>query len=173
MFPFNRRFMTALNGEMSDRTVAALYGAQGRPFVPLTKAPERAQAERALLNETIRDVLSSWSRFAAALGARLTVVMQPTPALQERALSPEETELLESYDRVSGISRELEAAAADHKAWHRQDMAAMADELGFAWIDVNERLGVDHDGRWLHIDRIHMTDLGYRAAAEAIVGDLK
>ena len=168
-FPNNEQFLSGLNGELTGKLGNALYGAENRAFVPLTHKPERFEAERELLRETIRDVLTSWTRFAATLGARLTVVMQPSPELQPRRWSPEETELLQNYDSVSGLRETFDRCKRDYLEWHGADMQALADELGFVWIDINAKLDARRDGEWLHIDHIHMTDQGNQRAAEEIV----
>ena len=114
-------------------------------------------------------MLTSWSRLATALGARLTVVMQPSPELQPRRWSPEETELLGNYDAVSGMREVFDRCKRDVLGWHYADMQALAGELGFGWIDINARLDSRRDGEWLHIDHIHMTDQGNQRAAEEIL----
>jgi len=167
-FPNNEQFLSGLNGDMTGKLGKALFGSKNRAFVPLTHTPERFEAERELLRETIRDVLTSWSRFATSLGARLTLVMQPSPELQSRRWSSQEMELLNNYDAVSGMREVFDRCKRDYQEWHGADMQALADELGFSWIDINASLDERRDGEWLHIDPIHMTDQGYLRTSEEI-----
>lgn len=168
-FSNSQQFMVALNGEMKGKAARALYGAEKRAFATLSHVPERQEAERALLRESIRNVMTTWCRFADAIGARLTVVMQPTPELQERARSPEEAELLGNYDAISGMREVMDRCLRDHRDWHGADMAELAGELGFTWLDLNAVLNRRFDGEWLHVDPVHMVDQGYRRAAELIL----
>ncbi len=172
LFPNNEKFMSELNPGVPGRLGTMLYGGQRKPFMPLSHTADQAETEREALRSCIRDVLTSWSRYAGALGARLTVVVQPTPNLQPRRLAAEEMELLQNYERVSGLREAIEACRRDYDAWHAADMAALAVELGFTYVDINTRLDQRFDGEWLHIDPMHMADLGYRRAAEEIVPEL-
>jgi hypothetical protein len=168
-FSNSQQFMAGLNGKLTDKVARALYGTEKRAFAILSHTPERQEAERALLQESIRNVMATWCRFAEAIGARLTVVMQPTPELQVRERSPEEAELLANYDTVSGMREVMDRCFRDHRDWHGAEMAALADELGFTWLDINARLDRRFDGEWLHVDPVHMVDQGYLRAAEQIV----
>lgn len=168
LFPDNEHFLATLNPNIRGKLGASLFGDANRPYLSLSHAPDRLEPERDVLRSTIRDVLTSWSRYAAALGARLTIVVQPLPVLQPREWSPEESELLENYDRISGLSGVLERCRRDYEDWHRADMESLAGQLGFHWVDINSRLDSRFDGEWLHIDPMHMVDQGYKRAAEEI-----
>lgn len=171
-FPNSDQFMTALNPGIREKLGVALYGDERRAFLPLIHSAERAEMEREALRDAIRNVLTSWSRYAAALGARLTVVMQPSPEMQPRKWAPQEQQLLRNYDAVSGLREAFERCRRDYEAWHGADMAALAAELGLTWVDINARLDSRFDNEWLHIDHIHMVDQGYKRAAEEIALEL-
>jgi lysophospholipase L1-like esterase len=94
--------------------------------------------------------------------------MQPSPEIQPRKWSVEEKELLRNYDAVSGLREVFNRCRRDYEEWHAADMAELARELGFTWVDINARLNGRFDREWLHIDHIHMIDQGYRRAAEEI-----
>jgi hypothetical protein len=173
MFLFNEPFLKATNAPFNAAKRKTLYGQAEHAFLPLTHLPENAVRERAAFNESIRNVLGTWQKFLSLSGARLIVMTQPTPALQKRSLSPEEVELLAHYDAASKIADEIKLAIADHTAWHRQEMEAMAREIGFDFFEINDRIGPAVSGKWLHIDRVHMTDLGYRAVAERLLARMQ
>jgi hypothetical protein len=172
-FLFNDAFLKATNAPFTAAKKATIYGPQDRAFVPLTRRDENAEQERAALNDSIRNVLTTWQRLVESMGARLIVMVQPTPGLQMRDLSPEEVELLAHYDAAWHIVPDVAAAVADHKTWHRRDMEAMAKEIGFTYVDINDRFGAALAGKWLFVDRAHMTDLGYRSVAERLIPHLQ
>jgi len=168
LFQFSGRFLEAMNGGMDDRRRAALVGAKPRPFAPLSHDAGGEEEERALLNDTLESALSTWSRHAGALNARLICMTQPAPVLQQRRLAPQEEELLAHFDAASGIKEDYDRAIACHTAWHRADMESLSERQGFDYLDINDLIGPDHDGSWLYADRVHMTDDGYALVAEIL-----
>ncbi len=96
LYPDSEQFMVATNTDLKGKLGHALYGDDNRAFLPLTHTPERSELERAALRRTIRNVLASWSRYAAALGATLTVVMckrrrqNPSVKRPESLVAPEQ-----------------------------------------------------------------------------------
>ena len=77
--------------------------------------------------------------------------------------------MLQNYDSVSGLRETFDRCKRDYLEWHGADMQALAEELGFVWIDINGKLDARRDGEWLHIDHIHMTDQGNQRAVEEIL----
>ena len=168
MFLFNTRFLEAMNGALTEQRRHALFGAEQRPFLPLTHRPENEQRERALLNSTIEETLGTLARHSSAIGARLVVMTQPTALLQQRKTAPEEDELFAHYDAASGIAAQYHRAVRSHAEWHRADMTALAETLGFDYVEINDLIGSSQDGAWLFVDRVHMTDLGYATIADIL-----
>jgi hypothetical protein len=88
--------------------------------------------------------------------------LQPYAPLIERTLSPEEEEIFAALDLIQGkkwevVKEHIAACWGGYVAALERGCA----ELGVPFVDTSK---ADLDG-WCFVDRIHMTDRGYDAAA--------
>jgi hypothetical protein len=137
-----------------------------RPADSVTRSVARGLARQA------RD-LRILGAVAARAGARLVVALQPYAPWIDRVETPEEERLFRALDagaaegerthRYSLRRLWLEAKGALEGA-HEPARAVLAEvsvELGARFVDLNE---LPFDG-WCFVDRVHLTDRGYGAAA--------
>tara|TARA_B100000676_G_scaffold167336_1_gene164389 strand:- start:1537 stop:2454 length:918 start_codon:yes stop_codon:yes gene_type:complete len=173
LFQFNERFLNDMNGGLNQERRGTPLGDSPRPFARLTHREADEDAERALLNESLQGVFSTWTCQAAVSGARLVAVTQSTPDLQQRKLAEGERELFDRFDAASGIMEADSRVVRCHSAWHRQDMEDLSGRIRFDYLEINDRIGNDYDQAWLYVDRVHMSDMGYALAAEIVAETLQ
>jgi hypothetical protein len=156
---------------------AALRG--GRLPEPTSLARDGAGARkigvdavaRALARQT-RD-LRILGAVSATVGARLVVALQPYAPWIDRVVATEEERLFRALDagaaggeraRRYSLRRLWLEAKTVLDAAHgpaREMLAEVSAEVGARFVDLNE---LPFDG-WCFVDRVHLTDRGYRAAA--------
>lgn len=149
----------AAGGRQAD----AVRATGGTSVVPTTEG--EADLERRLdsaLRRQVRDlgVLAG----ARRRDARLVFCLQPLADPQLRELSPEERDLYELAARRQGAwlaVRDLVVAGWDSC---RARLAAACADLGVGFVD----LAASRFSGWAFVDRVHMTDAGYRQAAEVV-----
>jgi hypothetical protein len=110
---------------------------------------------------------------AARVGAQLVVALQPYAPWIDRVETPEERRLFQALDAGAAGAEQarryslqrlwLEAKAALDGAHEpaRAMLAEVSAELGARFVDLN---ALPYDG-WCFVDRVHLTDRGYAAAA--------
>jgi hypothetical protein len=147
-------------------------------FAKPPSPPEPAPVEASAFDEVVSDAAARQLRDLRLLRrilpseARVVFGLQPIAWGVRRELSPEEHELFELLDvlqtmRWRRLRRLLETR------W--TSFAVLLEEgcrgLGVPFVDL---AGGDYEG-WCFVDRVHMTDRGYEAAAgvlEEVLGDV-
>ena len=111
-----------------------------------------------------------WALLRQAMGYRLYFVFQPITSWIGKALSEEERELFDILDRIDpyGSWQQLASFLRDMAARYVADVREACDELDIPFLDLNRSAAL-RDGRWLFVDRAHLTDDGYVAVADDIV----
>lgn len=149
-----------------------------RPFTR-TRAPRELvrpirdhDAERNDLSGVIARDLHAWQLLARAMGFELTYALQPLAGWLDRRLAPEEVRLFAELDDHQGeawcrVLRE-KMGPAQH-AWLAATIGEHCRELGIRFVDVGAALTARRlDGRWLFVDRVHLTDEGHAHVAEIL-----
>lgn len=111
-----------------------------------------------------------WTLLRRAMGYRLYFVFQPVPWWIGKVLSEEERELFDILDHIDphGAWHEISGYMHDMAARYVADVRTVCDELDIPFLDLNRSPAL-RDGRWLFVDRVHLTDDGYVAVADDIV----
>lgn len=115
--------------------------------------------------------LRLWSLLRDGLRCKLYFVFQPIAAWIPKRLSPEEQELsgiLDQIDPTGSWGNALQHLVR-FKDRYRSDVQALCDEFGIPFLDLNASAELTSD-RWLFVDRVHLTDEGYRVCAQEIAG---
>lgn len=122
------------------------------------------------LKACFRRDMRLWALLRQAMGCRLYFVFQPITSWIGKALSEEERELFDILDQIDphGSGQELSSYLHDMAARYVADVRGVCDELDIPFLDLNRSAAL-RDGRWLFVDRAHLTDDGYVAAADDIV----
>jgi hypothetical protein len=98
--------------------------------------------------------------------ARLLFCLQPLADPELRDLVPQEAELFDALRsrRYASPWQGVTGFLAANWCHYRDRLAAGCAELSVDFVD----LAADRFAGWSFVDRVHMTDLGYRQAAELI-----
>jgi hypothetical protein len=151
--------------------------AKARTVPPTTEAPTLPELIDSAVAETLRH-LDSWQALAAAIGARVTWVMQPLapwlrdePAAQEKLLFDESDQLAEFgtwqelYGDISTVDFADDYAAA---------MGAACERAGVNFLDMISLLrAATSSADWLYVDRAHFTDEGVDIVAGLLADNLE
>ncbi|MEE1927139.1 Inducer of phenazine A [Streptomyces sp. TRM 70351] len=164
--------LSGVNNLVLSRLPAAQQGRHGAFFecgpAPETvpSAAERVAHAAAL---TVRH-LGGWQLVAAALGARLTYVLQPLAPWVREELVPQERALFDELDDVSNFRRlHNDIATPEVGREYAKAIGAGCAALGVPFWDLNAALAeAAPPGAWLFVDRVHCTDLGYDTAARLL-----
>jgi hypothetical protein len=115
--------------------------------------------------------LRLWSLLRDAMGFDLYFAFQPMASWTHKALSSEEAELFALLDAGAGqrgwdhIAGYLQEQKRDYIA----DVSRICREQAIPFVDLNQTPAMAQPD-WLFVDRAHLTDAGYRRAAEAVRG---
>ena len=127
-----------------------------------------------ILKNLIKRNFIFWSNIQKAMGVKLIYVLQPKPNWCNKDLSEEETKIFKELDSVSNKTvqtlRLLDFAKYNS---YRTYLAEICNKLDIEFIDSNEYISnKNFHKEWLFVDRLHMTDLGYRYISEMILSRL-
>ncbi|MGE5515458.1 MAG: hypothetical protein ACM31D_06510 [Bacteroidota bacterium] len=147
----------------------------GEP-VAVADAIEENAAERRKNRDVVIDhvgrILEVWAMLARGMNFQPVYALQPILGWTGKPLSPEETALLDERDALGLPWHRMlgQISDADHYQWYRDAIESRCRQLGIGFIDTNAALR--HRADWLFIDRLHLTDAGQNACAEAIAAAL-
>ncbi|AKT38409.1 hypothetical protein [Chondromyces crocatus] len=125
-----------------------------------------------LLHAIERD-LSTWKLLSGALQFELCYVLQPLAGWVRKKPSPEETRLFADLDDQQGEAwRQILREKMDlaQYAWFSKSLADICRTQEIPFLDMNATLSaLDLDGRWIFVDRVHLTDEGNEVLTQALV----
>ena len=99
-------------------------------------------------------------------GSNLTFVLQPLATWNEKKLSFEEKQLFQHLDSLNADWKVLSDYLGTWKKKYFTDVETICDRLDVPFINLN---CVDFEcSDWFFVDRVHLTDAGYRLAAKLI-----
>lgn len=126
-----------------------------------------------ILNIFERD-LSNWQLLSNALGFKIYYVLQPFANWMARTKSKEEEDLFSILDEYRPAWKVLKnKIGPDLYLWFRESLGEICEKFRINFIDMNSLLlNQDLDEKWLFVDRIHLTDLGYETAVNSVKGDI-
>lgn len=116
-----------------------------------------------------RDI-SNWKLVASGLGVEVYYVLQPMAHWIRRDYSKEEKALFSELDSMRDGQWKMfrERLNYEKYRWFSQNVREICQRQGVPFCDMNEELSNRNlDGRWLFVDRAHLTDEG-----NAIVSDI-
>jgi len=173
IFFFGSRFKKAMDSErfrdlsLKMKIKALLSSASGKRRqlnYGVAKAPED------VLYTLKRDV-ETWKLFSSSLGFELTYVLQPLCGWTEKRLSLEEEKLFKLLDdRQGGHFKTLkECLDKEQYRWYSEGLENICRQAEIRYLDINKSLsGRKLDGKWIFVDRIHLTDEGNKIAADIL-----
>lgn len=122
----------------------------------------------------VRQNLHTWACLSRSQGFELTYVLQPFADWIPRQLSPEETTVFGALSREPEWNA-IRQATSDPGTyeWYSGALSKICSELAIPFVDSNKALAeAPDDGRWLFVDRVHLTDAGMREVAAHIVAEV-
>lgn len=139
------------------------------------KLPKKESLIKVSVNQAISSLDSSlifWSAMSKKIGFRVNYILQPFAYWQGKVLTKEE-ELLFNYLDNSSISNDLMLKQmSNNQIYHdfKSKISLICSQYGISFFDPNELLAKEYDikNKWLYVDRIHLTDLGYQTLANLI-----
>jgi len=114
--------------------------------------------------------LFSLKAIAQGHGSSLTFFMQPLATWLDKTLSSEENQLFEYLDDLNPSFRVLAEFLGDWKENYFSDIENICVKLGIPFFNLNSSTFESSD--WLFVDRVHMTDEGYKRSARFIAHSL-
>ena len=123
-----------------------------------------------LLNVLWRDI-SIWKLLVESLKAKLYYVLQPVPNWIKKGLTEEEQKLFKELDGQPGNMWKTinENINPELHLWYREQLVKMCGYFDISFLDMNDSLASRPiDDKWLYVDRVHLTDQGYRLAADIL-----
>lgn len=146
------------------------------PTVSLLRTIEDHERQKNdLLHIYDRDI-KNWQLMSVALGFQLSYVLQPLAGWVRKHPSPEETQLFAELDEQQGEAWRQILSQKMGFAQHRflaDSLGAICRRHGVPFLDMNEALSnLPIDGKWLFVDRIHLTDLGNQLVAQILAKEL-
>ena len=169
----SRRDGAAVCGNHAEASVGQVVDL-GQTSLSLDKVSvnlESLEDKKADLLRVLDRDLGTWRLLADAMGIKLYYILQPLANWIERQVSVEEKNLFSILD---GLKDNAWNVLRDHMGreeyvWFAAHVSRICGSHGIPFRDLNQELGDSRlSGRWLFVDRVHLTDEGYRVAAEVI-----
>lgn len=114
--------------------------------------------------------LFSLKAIAKGHSSSLTFFMQPLATWLDKTLSPEEEQLFEYLDDLNPSFRVLSEFLGDWKEKYFSDIEGICAKVGVPFFNLNSSNYESSD--WLFVDRVHLTDEGYKRSARFIAQSL-
>ena len=105
---------------------------------------------------------------AGGLGARVVFALQPLATWLDRPFSAEETKIFGILDNMSPDWQVLGARLRSVRSQYFVDVERICRSLNVSFANINISPEFQKTDEWLFVDRVHLTDLGYRRASEVI-----
>lgn len=121
--------------------------------------------------ETVERNLITWAILSRELGFSLYYVLQPTSGWSEHKLSDEEQGMFEFLDVQPKNNLQLLNRLMKKPIYEEYSarLAKICKRAKVGFFDMNAEIGsAKFGGRWLFVDRAHLTDLGNDIAATKI-----
>ena len=135
---------------------------------PFKKVCNHEKEKEKVINTMERN-LKNWKIFSKELGFKLIFILQPYATWINKELSTEEKELFNILDNVESNNKTLAKKVDDKHLWISSRLSEICGKEGIEFHDMNHLLKQEKiDNKWIFVDRIHMTDLGYRYCANII-----
>ena len=111
------------------------------------------------------DDLYIWKMLSNSMGFELIFCLQPMPGWCNKILSPEEEALFYVLDNVQNqILEGLDSKQTGLQ--YGKSLESFCEEKDITFINLNQSLKDNEE--WLFVDRLHLTDAGYRYVAKDI-----
>jgi len=147
-------------------------------FTDLLGALGRAAQRRLAPKNPIRDLSLQYRHIMACFerdlrvlrdlgrggGFEVSFVLQPVATWIDKALSDEEADLFEALDSLDHQWKHIAAYLLGHKDSYCQNVQEICSSLSIPFMDLNKEEAFAAE-TWLFVDRVHLTDEGYRLAA--------
>ncbi len=121
--------------------------------------------------KTLETSLICWSSLSKHLDFTLTFALQPMPSWSKKRLSKEETLIFNNLD-INNVSTYNTLKQMDHYEGYKMfssKLQAICDTLSINYIDTNQHLAKRNiSSHWMFVDRVHLTDAGYKLLAETL-----
>lgn len=117
-----------------------------------------------------RDV-RNWKLVSDAFGIKLHYVLQPLANWTRKKNSKEEKMLFSELDNHPGNQWKILKNYLDYNQyiWFSKHIKEICNSCGVSFFNMNEGLSTKHnDGKWLFVDRAHLTDEGNQIIAEIL-----
>ena len=137
-------------------------------------APPR-QLARSEIGDVYGTILCAFERdlraiaaVAGGLGARVVFALQPLATWLDRQFSAEETKIFGILDSMSPEWQVLGEHLRSVRGQYFADVEQICRSLDVSFANINVSPEFQRTDEWLFVDRVHLTDLGYRRASEVI-----
>lgn len=119
--------------------------------------------------------LESWKITAAAMGARVTFVLQPLATWIREEHAPQEQLLFGELDKISNFWELYgDIATKDAVAAYSDGLRLACEKIAVPYVDFNPVLAAAvTEQDWLFVDRAHFTDHGYDVVARLLAETLE
>lgn len=138
---------------------------------PIFKAVGDHNKEKEDLLHVFQRDISTWKLISKALGIELYYVLQPMANWTRKKLSQEEEMLFAELDSQPGNLWKMvkKNITRDLHSWLQGRLKNICDSHEVHFFDMNKAVSDRRlDGKWLYVDRAHLTDEGYRVVADVL-----
>ncbi len=121
--------------------------------------------------EIVRKNLYFWANIKNGMKIKLYFFLQPMSSWCIRELSEEENIIFNELDKNTNIkpNQVLKLMNSDVYTKYKSFLSETCKELNIDFFDCNEFLSSkEYDNKWLFVDRVHLTDLGYKLISQFI-----
>jgi len=142
--------------------------------VDTVEEPGDFEARYASLLTLFRRDLRALRLMAEGFGAKLTFAVQPFLSWLNKALTPEERELLALVDQQRAQAARWQVDprhVGEMRDRYFADLSRVCAELGVGFCNLNEAPAF-REPEWLFVDRVHLTDRGHALAADLLRREL-
>ena len=174
---FNSKFEQALSSPNSLSVKKALKNLKKSIFAKLikTKTPFYIKNDDLFLTEKYNNIMTCFTRdismyckIAQSMEANISFVLQPLATWMNKTLTNEESALFSILDEV-GNWKILKENFVQYKEKYFLDIENICNNYRIPYLNLNNLIESDD---WLFVDRVHLTDLGYKISSEIIVKEL-
>jgi len=119
----------------------------------------------------LRHDIDNWKLFSEALGIKLCYVLQPLANWIHRRLAKQEEILFAELNDcpINTFTMLKNSFGHNQYIWFSSKMKEICGSRNISFFDMNEGMSKRRlDEKWLFVDRIHMTDEGYRIVSKIL-----
>ena len=123
-----------------------------------------------ILKNLIKKNLSYWSNIQKGMGIKIIFVLQPMAQWCGKELSDEEKQIFNELDSSNKNTQTLKSLDISKYKSYKDSIAELCNYLNIEFVDSSNFINKKNFHKeWLFVDRIHLTDLGYKYIAELIL----